>query len=105
MPRVSEVSRIGKVAEGKVRPIKVTLCSSDAVFNVLGKAGKLMRTEDYKKVYISVDRTFEERAARKQLVEQLKRKRGTQPDQNHVIKNNQIVSTSRGKESVSTTRD
>ena len=104
-PRVSEVSRIGRVAEGKDRPVKVTLSSSDAVFSVLSKAGQLKRTGDYKKVYLSADRTFEQRAARKQLVEELKRKRDTQPNQNHVIRNNQIISTSRVDGSVTTTGD
>ena len=75
-----------------MRPIKFTLCSSDAVQRVLSRAGRLKTEgEQYRGVYLSVDKTLE-RSARKKLVQELKQKqkRETEPELNHLIRNNTI---------------
>ena len=62
------------------------------VKQVLSKA-KLLRTkEGYSSIYISPDRTVEERRAFKKLWEELQLKRKTDNGKVHYIKNNKIVS-------------
>ena len=62
------------------------------VNQILGKA-KLLRTKPgYRNIYISPDRTVEERRAFKKLWEELQLKRRTETDKVHFIKNNKIVS-------------
>ena len=94
-PQMSECVRLGRKREGAVRPIMVKLGSSETVQRVLFKARCLKGSEQYNGVYFSVDRTVEERATRKQLVEQLKIKREAEPELFHFIKNDQIFSRSR----------
>ena len=91
-PRVTECSRVGTVKQGTVRPIKVALRSADIVNRILSKARQLRTTDDYKNVYLSVDRTPEERSALKQLVGKLKQMRENQPDQHHYLRKNEICS-------------
>ena len=94
-PRVAECSRIGNTKKGEVRPIKVTIYSADAVHRILSKAGRLKKTEAYQTVFLAADRTVKERAARKRLVEQLKQKQQTEPDQYHFVRNDKICSRSK----------
>ena len=98
-PRITECVRLGSKREGVVRPIKVTLGSSETVHRVLSKAGQLQKSQQHRGIYLSVDRTQEERLARKKLVEQLKQKREAEPEHYHFIRNNTILS--RSKTSVS----
>ena len=91
-PRIVDCHRIGGVKEGVNRPIKITLGSSDIVQRVLRNAGRLKRSEKFKGVYLSADRTVEERTARKELVMQLKQKREREPAMYHFIKNGTIFS-------------
>ncbi len=91
-PRVTKCSRIGKKKSGTARAIKVTLCSSDSVHRILRKSGQLKNAADYKTVFLSADRTFEEREARKKLVDELKQKRKSNPELQHLIRNNNIIS-------------
>ena len=48
--------------EGGIRPTKATLTSTDAVNRVLSKVGRLKRTEQYRVVFLSADKTVEEEA-------------------------------------------
>ena len=91
-PKIGDCYRLGGEKNGVTRPIKVTLSSSEAVSKVLSKAGRLKSVEQLSGVFLSPDRTAEERAARKKLVEQLKQKREAEPDLHHFIKNNVVFS-------------
>ena len=74
------------------RPVKFSLSSSDHVAQLL-RSAKLLRTKDgYRSIYICPDRTVEECKAFKKLVDELNKKRNTEPDKVHYIKNNKIVS-------------
>ena len=68
-PIITECARLGSKREGVVRSIKVTLGNSETVHRVLSR--KLKKFQQHRGVYLSVDRTQEERLARKKLVEQL----------------------------------
>ena len=62
------------------------------VKQILSKA-KLLRTkEGYSSIYISPDRTVEERRAFKKLWEELQEKRKSHTGRVHYIRNNKIVS-------------
>ena len=63
------------------------------VNQILRKA-KLLRTkEGYRNIYISPDRTVDERRAFKKLLEELQLKRKADTGKVHFIKNNKIVGT------------
>ena len=94
-PVIRDCCRVGIRKPNVKRPIKFTLRSSDMVNQILSKA-KLLRTEEgFSNVYISPDRTVEERRAFKKLWEELQLKRKTDSDKVHYIKNNKVVSTVR----------
>ena len=88
-----EASRLGKksVTETAVRPVKVTLTSSTCAKLILSKARKLRSTEKFKTVFLSPDRTVEERSKHKELVAQLKQKIVQEPHKRHFIKEGTII--------------
>jgi len=91
-PRL-EARRLGiKRANCTPRPVKVTLSSAANVQQILGKSRKL-RTSQYDSVYLTPDRTAEQREEHRQLVEQLKKKGEDEPARHHYIKGGQIFST------------
>jgi len=95
-PRIVSCCRMGRtVSNGgpAVKPIKFTLSGSDHVRRVLSKARKLREVEGYDSVYISPDRSAEQRAAFRKLVLEVKQKRELEPQRVHVIRNNKIVSS------------
>ena len=95
-PRIVSCCRMGRtVSNGgpAVKPIKFTLSGSDHVRRVLSKARKLREVEGYDSVYISPDRSAEQRAALRKLVLEVKQKRELEPQRVHVIRNNKIVSS------------
>ena len=63
--------RVGVRKSGSKRPIKFTLRSSDMVNQILIKAKILRTKEGYNSIYISLDRTVEERRAYKKVFEEL----------------------------------
>ena len=95
-PVIMDCCRVGIKKPDSKRPIKFTLRSSDMVNQILRKS-KLLRTkEGYSSIYISPDRTAEERRAFKKLLEELHSKRKTDTSKVHYIKNNKIVSADIG---------
>ena len=84
---------------GVLRPIKVTFENSETVHLVLSKAGQLKKSQQHRGVYLSVDRTQEERLVCNKVVEQLEHKREAEPAHYQFIRNNTILS--RSKTSVS----
>ena len=73
------------------RPDRSKLCFRTALV-FLTKAKYLRQSERYKTVYISPDRSPEEREAHKQLVLQLKNKRDTDRESHHFIRDGKICS-------------
>eukprot|EP00116_Pleurobrachia_bachei_P011356 sb/3471618/ len=89
-PVVTSLVRLGKQSE-TARPVKVVLRNRDAQKSILSKKSQLRGTEKYDKVYISPDRTPEERSARKQMVERLKQMAKRYPDKHYIIRGNEVV--------------
>ena len=89
-PKIEAV-RIGlKAKEQTPRPVKVSVSNSTIVSQVLSKSKNLRNSHQYKKVFISPDRTPDQRAAHRKLIEQLKAKRAEEQNKHHYIKGGQI---------------
>ena len=82
-----EAERIGR---GNERPIKIVLENKSRVFDVLSAAKNLKGMEEYCNVYISVDRTAEERASRKKLVAEMKEKISQDPGKHYYIRKGEV---------------
>ena len=91
-PVIRECCRVGLKKPGSKRPVKFTLSSCDMVNQILRKAKSLRTKEGYGTIYISPDRTVDERRAFKKLWEELQEKRKSDTDRVHYIRNNKIVS-------------
>ena len=89
-----EAVRVG--SEESSRPVKVLLRSSDTVHQILVKAKKLRSTEDYCKVFISPDRSPEERMKHRRLVAEMKRRASEDPDRRYYIFSGDICFRDRG---------
>ena len=101
-PLVKDCCRVGLKRDAATRPIKFSLSSSAHVFQVL-RSAKTLRTKDgFRFIYVCPDRSIEERRAYKQLIEELKQKRISEPNKVHILKNNKIVSSERDSGSAST---
>ena len=88
-----EAARLGKGnMDGKIRPVKVTLRSSAAVSQILLKAKQLKNSAKYRSVYISPDRTPEQRLQHKKLVIEMKGKCKDLPGQKHFIRGGTVCS-------------
>ena len=72
-----------------------TPSSSDLALQILRKAAQLRSVDGCKNIYISPDRTFEQRLAHRTLVEELKKKRGAEPEKLHLIRNFKIISVAK----------
>ena len=91
-PRIMDCCRIGNLQQDKVRPIKFTVSSHDHVRQILRKCKTLRTKEGYKSVYLSPDRTVDERRAFRKLLDELRQKRISEPDFVHILRNNKISS-------------
>ena len=90
-----ELSRVGKKKEKCIRPVKVTLSSSSTANQILNEARKLRLSEKFASVFISPDRTFEDRVKHRLLVQDLRKKKSSEPDKRHYIKGGTIHSESK----------
>ena len=90
-PQISGCVRLGQIKPGVVRPLRFRVRSQETVYQILRKASTLRNLEDCKKIFLSPDRTVEERISRKKLVDQLREKRGADPNNNYVIRKGEIV--------------
>ena len=95
-PRV-EACRIGKKSPTAPRPVKVSLSSSSIVQQILKSSSKLSGTEKFKRVFLAPDRTAEERAHRKELVLELKKRAEVEKDKKLFIRGGKICSLERQK--------
>ena len=91
-PVIRECCRVGSKKPSSKRPVKFTFSSCDMVNQILRKAKSLRTKEGYSTIYISPDRTVDERRAFKKLWEELQEKRKSDTDRVHYIRNNKIVS-------------
>ena len=85
-PRVVECIRVGSFEQGKSRPIKVRLTSFDTVANVLRNAKRLKNSANNQATFIGPDRSIEERAEHKKLVDRMKTMMDDQPEKYHFIR-------------------
>ena len=72
--------------QGHRRHIKVKLSSLDSVNTVLRNSRKLKGDEKFEAVVIVPDRSIEERAIHRKLVEEMKNKIKTEPSKYHYIR-------------------
>ena len=90
-PLFTTPSRVGVAGSGKVRPVKVTLSCQDTLYQILKKSKDLKRDPELSSIYLSRDRTLEERTERRKLVSELKKKRDENPGKTYVIKKNSVI--------------
>ena len=76
----------------KHRPVKVSVASSAHVMAILRSAKRLKSVERFKNVFISPDRTTEERKSRREAVALLRKKTLDNPDKRFFIRNNKVLS-------------
>ena len=82
-----EVSRVGKIDKEKnKRPVKVTLTNPSVVQQILSQARRLRNSEKSSMVFVRPDRSQEERAQNKLLVQELIERRKNEPGKRHYIK-------------------
>ena len=90
-----EAVRLGKKKDSVVRPVRVVFSSAQSAQNIIGKSRNLRHTDKFKKVFLSPDRTVEEREKQKGLVLQLKKRMEEDPQSKHFIRNGQIISANK----------
>ena len=93
-PHTSDCCRLGQNKPGIPRPIRFKVRTSDLAYQILRKAKQLKETAGYERVFISPDRTVEERISRQKLVIELKEKRTANPNKNYMIRKGEVVFTS-----------
>ena len=92
-----EAQRIGKKKSASViRPVKVCVSSSLIVHQILSNARNLRNSgHKFKTVYLSPDRSPEQREARKELVATMRAQASAEPHRKFYIKEGQIHSSDR----------
>ena len=90
---IYDAVRIGTAKDGVCRPVKVKFESKEVAMSVFSNAKKLRQYPVHKSIYVSPDRSAEERAERKKLVCQLKEKIEKEPEMYHFIQNGKVNST------------
>ena len=93
-PRI-DACRLGKGSQGKPRPVKVTLSCGAVVNQILAKARNLRKTEQHKSVFMSPDRSPEQRAIHRDLVMELKAKNQEDTTKRHYIRGGKIYCSDR----------
>ena len=71
---IKRVTRLGKVTDGKKRPILITLEDEFEKWNLLGNLPVLKGNNSYKKISVTEDLTFEERKVFKELSTEAKKR-------------------------------
>ena len=90
-PRIVECSRLGRVHDGNIRPVKVMLESVNTAREVLRNSKLLRNVDGCRGIFICPDRTVEERRTQKELINQLRQKRLENPNDRYHIRSGQIV--------------
>ena len=89
-PKVKSAERLGKQSSS-ARPVKVVLRSRDAQMSIMSKKSLLKGNDKFGKVFLSPDRTVEERRERKQLVVELKEKVKQSPGTHYIIHGKRVL--------------
>lgn len=88
-----QATRVGKIRKDTTkRPVQVSLSSHSVVHQVLCQVKKLRHSATFSKVYVRPDRSEEERAQDRLLVNELAKKREMEPDKLHFIRSGTIHS-------------
>ncbi|KAL5259423.1 hypothetical protein ACHWQZ_G009758 [Mnemiopsis leidyi] len=90
-------SRVGKISGSNRRPVKVTLTCNGSVNQILAKAKRLRTVVKFKSVFLSPDRSPDERTQHRNLVLELKQRISELPDKKHYIRDGHIVTTEKPK--------
>ena len=91
MGGVYSITRLGKFKEGSDRPLKLHLCGREFRDRILSHKSSLRKCEDHKDIYLSPDRSPEEREARRKVVNELKEKKKAEPGRNFVIRGGKVM--------------
>ena len=100
-PRL-EASRLGEKKENstRVRPVRVTLYNTATAKQILAKTKALKKTARYSSVFITPDRSPEQREVHRQLVQELKRRTADKPTERHYISGGKVWSVEKAKDSL-----
>lgn len=93
-PRL-DACRVGKKSiesSSTKRPIKVSLSNSIVVNQILSKARNLRTNEKYRSVFISPDRTEDDRKKQRKLVVEMRRLCDEKPGMRHYIRSGIVIS-------------
>ena len=90
-------SRVGKKSGSKPRPVKVTFTGNSSIHLILAKAKRLRTVDKFKSVFLSPDRSPDERAQHRNLIHDLKQRIIEQPDKKHFIKDRHIFTSEKPK--------
>ena len=94
-PRI-DVCRVGNhVPDGSPRPVKVVSTSSTVADQLMQKGRRLSHLEKYKRVYVNLERSLEQREQRRELVKEVKRLTDLDKDKRHFIRNGKVCSVAR----------
>lgn len=97
-PTITNIERVGvkKSDSPRSRPIKVTMRDPEIVREFLSRA-KVLKSVDvadynfnYNKLYLSPDRSQDERISRQKLVQEMKERIKKDPSKKYYIKNNKV---------------
>ena len=92
-----EAARIGIKRTEKHRPIKVSVSSSSVVHQILLKSKDLRNSGRFRKVFIDLDRSPEERQQQKELVQTMREMAAKCTDKHFYIRNGKICSIDKSK--------
>ena len=100
-PRL-DASRLGEKKDNaaRARPVRVTLYSAATAKNILAKTKALKKTVRYSSVFITPDRSPEQREAHRQLVQELKKRTTEKPTERHYISGGRVWSVDKAKDSL-----
>ena len=74
---------------------KKEVTSSTIVQQIMSKARNLRNSDSFKDVFIRPDRSVEQRLQQRELVQQMKVLRESDPDKRHYIKGGHVISVAR----------
>ena len=84
------ITRIGKMEPNKTRPLKVEFDSSTEVEMILKHAHKLKANSEFRTVYLSPDRTSEQRQSHNKLVKKMKEMINQDNSKYYFIRDNKV---------------
>ena len=85
------MERLGRYKEGTNRPVKLRLSGRNFRDRILSSKSSLKNSQDYKDIYISPDRSPEEREERRKLVAELRARKEKEPGKTFGIRGGKVV--------------